>query len=192
MSLLGSNGKSGSKGTLSLILSSLVTLVALTANSQSQSLSEVSLTYLQRHGVPCQSVVRVDTTDNLDQVAVCQDGREWVLFWLEDEVAFVRPGSRQLYRWLPDVNLSFPDLYKGPQRMSENQFVDATNLRCRFRRHERRGDHNCIRQGASCDHPSGKVRIDAAYVAVNAPIVREQLQKAGVSLAHVLDTALGK
>jgi hypothetical protein len=123
MSLLRSNGKSGSNGTLSLILSSLVTIVALTANSQSQSLSEVSLTYLQRHGVPCQSVVRVDSTDNLDQVAVCQDGREWVLFWLEDEVAFVRPGSRQLYRWLPDVNLSFPDLYKGPQRMSESQFV---------------------------------------------------------------------
>jgi hypothetical protein len=38
----------------------------------------------------------------------------------------------------------------------------------------------CIRQGASCDQPSGKVKIDAAYIAVNAPIVREQLQKAGV------------
>ena len=24
-----------------------------------------------------------------------------------------------------------------------------------------------IRQGASCDHPSGKAKIDAAYVAVN-------------------------
>jgi hypothetical protein len=50
----------------------------------------------------------------------------------------------------------------------------------------------CIRQGASCDHPSGKVKIDAAYVAVNTPVVREQLQKAGVRLAHLLDTALGK
>jgi hypothetical protein len=50
----------------------------------------------------------------------------------------------------------------------------------------------CIRQGASCDHPSGKVKIDAAYVAVNAPIVREQLQKSGVRLAHLLDAALGK
>ncbi len=50
----------------------------------------------------------------------------------------------------------------------------------------------CIRQGASCDRPSGKVKIDAAYVAANAPIIRDQLQKAGVRLAHLLDAALGK
>jgi S1/P1 Nuclease len=50
----------------------------------------------------------------------------------------------------------------------------------------------CTRQGASCDKPVGKVTIDAGYVAANAPIVREQLQKAGVRLAHMLDTALGK
>jgi hypothetical protein len=50
----------------------------------------------------------------------------------------------------------------------------------------------CIRQGASCDQPAGKVAIDAAYVAANTPVVREQLQKAGVRLAHLLDDALGK
>jgi hypothetical protein len=50
----------------------------------------------------------------------------------------------------------------------------------------------CIRQGASCDQPAGKVTIDAAYVVTNAPIIREQLQKAGVRLAHLLDAALGK
>jgi hypothetical protein len=50
----------------------------------------------------------------------------------------------------------------------------------------------CIRQGASCDQPAGKVTIDAAYVVANAPIIREQLQKAGVRLAHLLDGALGK
>jgi hypothetical protein len=50
----------------------------------------------------------------------------------------------------------------------------------------------CIRQGASCEHQSGKVAIDATYVAANAPIVREQLQKAGVRLAHLLDAALAK
>jgi nuclease S1 len=50
----------------------------------------------------------------------------------------------------------------------------------------------CIRQGASCEHPSGKVKIDATYVAANAPIVKEQLQKSGVRLAHMLDAALGK
>ena len=128
MSLLRSNGKLGNNGTLSWILAPSVTLVALTASSQSQSLSEVSLTYLQRHGVPCQSVVKVDSTDDMDQVALCEDGREWVLFWLEDEVAFVRPGSRQLYRWRLDVNISFPDVYKGPQRISKNQFVGIDGL----------------------------------------------------------------
>ena len=125
MSLLRSNGKLGNNGTLSRILAPSVALAALTANSQAQSLSEVSLKYLQRHEVPCQCVVKVDSTDNMDEVAICQDGREWVLFWLEDEVAFVRPGSRQLYRWSRDVNISFPDLYKGPHRISQNQFVGS-------------------------------------------------------------------
>ncbi len=50
----------------------------------------------------------------------------------------------------------------------------------------------CARRGASCERPAGKVTIDAGYVAANAPIVREQLQKAGVRLAHMLDAALGK
>jgi len=36
------------------------------------------------------------------------------------------------------------------------------------------------------------VKIDAAHVAVNTPIVRKQMQKAGVRLAHLLDAALGK
>jgi hypothetical protein len=36
------------------------------------------------------------------------------------------------------------------------------------------------------------VKIDATYVAANAPIVKEQLQKSGVRLAHMLDAALGK
>jgi hypothetical protein len=36
------------------------------------------------------------------------------------------------------------------------------------------------------------VTIDAAYVQANTPIVREQLQKAGATLAHLLDAALGK
>jgi hypothetical protein len=50
----------------------------------------------------------------------------------------------------------------------------------------------CIRQDASCVQPAGKVTIDAAYVAASVPVVREQLQKAGVRLAHLLDAALDK
>jgi hypothetical protein len=36
------------------------------------------------------------------------------------------------------------------------------------------------------------VKVDAAYIEVNTPVVREQLQKAGVRLAHLLDAVLGK
>ena len=108
MSLPRSNGVSESNGKVWWIVAPSLALVALTAGSQSQSLSEVSLMYLQRHGVPCQSVVKVASTDNMDEIAICQDGREWAMFWLEDEVAFVRPGSRQFYGWSPDLNSSFP------------------------------------------------------------------------------------
>jgi hypothetical protein len=34
------------------------------------------------------------------------------------------------------------------------------------------------------------VTLDAAYLEANGPIIREQLKKAGVRLAHVLDQAL--
>jgi hypothetical protein len=125
MSLLRSKGISGSSGKVWWILAQSLALMALTASSHSQSLSEVALTYLQRHGVPCESVVKVDSTDNLDEIAICQDGREWAMFWLEDEVAFVLPGSRQLYKWSPDLNSSFPYLYERSQRISQIQGVGA-------------------------------------------------------------------
>jgi hypothetical protein len=72
--------------------------------------------------------------------------------------------------------------HSAPMDWANESFAIAEQARTEY----------CIRQGASCDHPSGKVQIDAAYVAVNTPIVREQLQKAGVRLAHMLDAALGK
>src|SRR5262249_48721060 len=49
----------------------------------------------------------------------------------------------------------------------------------------------CLQQGSSCDRPSGDVLIDATYVQTNKAIVRQQLAKAGVRLAHLLDTAFG-
>ena len=72
--------------------------------------------------------------------------------------------------------------HSNPMDWANESFAIAEQARTEY----------CIRQGASCDHPSGKVKIDAAYVAVNTPIIREQLQKAGVRLAHMLDAALGK
>jgi hypothetical protein len=99
------------KRIFSWMIAPLMALVALTGSSRSQSLREVSLTYLQRHGVPCKSVVKIDSADTLDEVATCQDGSEWVLFWLENEIAFVHPGSHQLYRWSRDVHNLHPDLF---------------------------------------------------------------------------------
>lgn len=50
----------------------------------------------------------------------------------------------------------------------------------------------CTMHGKSCDGPeSGNVTIDAAYAKVNQPIIKKQLQKAGVRLARMLDVAFG-
>ena len=70
----------------------------------------------------------------------------------------------------------------GPKDWANESFAIAEQAQTKY----------CARKGASCDKPAGKVMIDAAYVAANAPIVREQLQKAGIRLAHLLDAALGK
>jgi len=50
------------KGIFSWMIAPLIALVALTGSSRSQSLLEVSLTYLQRHGVPCKSVVKIGSS----------------------------------------------------------------------------------------------------------------------------------
>jgi hypothetical protein len=50
----------------------------------------------------------------------------------------------------------------------------------------------CVIHGASCDLPSGAhVTVDATYLDSNKPTVTEQLQKAGVRLARILDAAFG-
>jgi hypothetical protein len=49
----------------------------------------------------------------------------------------------------------------------------------------------CVLHGPSCDAGAGSVSIGADYLDANEPVVREQLQKAGVRLARILDTAFG-
>ncbi len=80
-----------------------------------------------------------------------------------------------------------PDKIEGWNRSAPMDWANET-----FAIAEQAQTKYCIRQGASCDHPSGKVTIDVAYIQVTTPIIREQLQKAGVRLAHLLDAALGK
>jgi hypothetical protein len=47
----------------------------------------------------------------------------------------------------------------------------------------------CVVHGESCDMPAGNVTISTGYLDANEPVVKEQLQKAGVRLAHTLDAA---
>jgi hypothetical protein len=83
---------------------------------QAQNIDSVYLKFLHRHGVPCQAIRKLDITHYLDDVVTCDDGREWILFWLENEVAFIRPDSGQPYRWRSDVHRSTPWLYAAPNR----------------------------------------------------------------------------
>jgi S1/P1 Nuclease len=50
----------------------------------------------------------------------------------------------------------------------------------------------CVMHGSSCDAGVGSVSIGADYMDANEPVVKEQLQKAGVRLARILDKAFGK
>lgn len=49
----------------------------------------------------------------------------------------------------------------------------------------------CVMHGPSCDLPDGSVTINQEYLDANESVVKEQLQKAGVRLAKLLDTAFG-
>lgn len=48
----------------------------------------------------------------------------------------------------------------------------------------------CLQQGASCNQPTDDVTVDNAYIQGNRDIVRTQLAKAGVRLAHLLNKAV--
>ena len=86
----------------------------LSCSANAQDLNGVAQQFLQRHGVPCQRVLKVGVPRDLGEVATCQDGRDWALFWLEDEIAFVHPQTGDAYRWDRQVYLSHPELYGSP------------------------------------------------------------------------------
>jgi hypothetical protein len=50
----------------------------------------------------------------------------------------------------------------------------------------------CEMHEASCSPAHEAVTIGTEYLDANAPVVREQLQKAGVRLAHLLDVAFAE
>jgi hypothetical protein len=95
----------------------------LSGGAQAQELNGVALRFLQRHGVPCLLVVKVGSPCDMGEVATCQDGREWALLWLEDEIAFVHPQTREPYKWDRQIYLSHPELFSGSTPTDEHQIL---------------------------------------------------------------------
>src|SRR5262245_57696040 len=98
-------------------------LLALSSRSHSQDLRDVARQFLLRHGVPCQLVLKVDSSADLGEVATCQDGREWILLWLDDEIAFVQPRIREAYKWDRDVYRAHPEIFSEPKPVTKDQML---------------------------------------------------------------------
>ena len=88
----------------------------------SQGLHDVALAFLKRHSVPCLFVTHVERTSP-DMIATCHDGREWALFFLEGEAAFVQPHTREPYKWRPEVYMSHPEVYDTPKRSEQYELA---------------------------------------------------------------------
>jgi queuine/archaeosine tRNA-ribosyltransferase len=67
-----------------------------------------------------------------------------------------------------------------PRDWANESFTISVSARTRY----------CIVHGASCDLAATDLAIGTEYLDANEAIVREQLQKAGVRLARILDTDL--
>lgn len=97
----------------------------LSCSTYALELNGVAHRFLQRHGVPCLFILKVGSPHDLGEVVTCQDGREWALFWLEDEIAFVQPPTRELYKWDREIYISYPELYGGSKRTAYNKLPDG-------------------------------------------------------------------
>ena len=106
----------------------LLATLFLSCSAYAQELNDVAHKFLRRHGVPCVLVLKVGSPRDMGEVATCQDGREWALFWLEDEIAFVHPQTRESYKWDPQIYLSHPEIYSGPNPSSEHRILASDGL----------------------------------------------------------------
>lgn len=100
-------------------------MLFLSCSVYAQDLNGVAHQFLERHGVPCPRVLNVGSPRDMGEVATCQDGRQWALFWLEDEIALVQPQTGDAYKWDRDVYRSHPDLYAGRAPRNENHLLLA-------------------------------------------------------------------
>ena len=97
--------------------------LVLSGSAQAQDLNGVAHQFLQRHGVPCLRVLKVGSPRDLGEIATCQDGREWALFWLEDEIALIQPQTGDAYKWDREVYRSHPELFAGPAPANESHVL---------------------------------------------------------------------
>jgi len=94
----------------------------------------------------------------------------------------VATASRQLFNSLTATNKE-QWAAADPRDWANESFALAEAAKVRY----------CSRHGTSCDLPSPpRVEIDAAYISANVDAVREQLAKAGVRLAKLLDACVGR
>jgi hypothetical protein len=103
--------------------SAALVAVFLPVDCRPQEILGLAHQYLQRHGVPCLHVLKVDSTYDKGHVAVCQDGREWVLLWVENEVAFVHPKTRDVFKWQREVFAESPEIYEIRSELPEKTLV---------------------------------------------------------------------
>src|SRR4029077_19801512 len=82
--------------------------------------------------------------------------------------------SRPVMRMKAEWNTS------GPREWANESFAIAEAARTGY----------CVNRGTSCDPAVRDLTIGAEYLDANEPVVKEQLQKAGVRLARLLDKAV--
>jgi hypothetical protein len=93
----------------------------LSYSTYAQERHSVAQTFLHRHGVPCLFVLKVGSPGDMEEeVATCQDKREWALFWLESEIAFVHPQTREPYKWDRQIYVLHPEVYTAPNPRTED------------------------------------------------------------------------
>ncbi len=80
----------------------------------------------------------------------------------------------------PDLRLQWTS--SNPRDWANETFAIAKAITTRY----------CVMHVQSCDPTGENFTITTEYLESNKPVVREQLQKAAVRLAFLLDTALGK
>ena len=91
----------------------------------------------------------------------------------------VKAASSMMTTITPDMQIQWTN--STPRDWANETFAIAEAVTTQY----------CVMHGPSCDPTGEGFVITTEYLETNKPVVREQLLKAGVRLARLLDTALG-